>query len=264
MGLGLGRQLASPNVVATLFAAHLLEAAAPDLAVGLASGEQRAAFGFRSVGGGLVAADSGEVQLIVALGEQGLTVFTRETEGAVLHDARLLWASELETVRAAPTLLEVEGAVELAEAQVLLASLAAGLAAVAREAAVDYAKIREQFDQPIGGFQAIKHRCADMAMRALAAEDLVGFAAVAVSARRKDAALLAAAALNVALRAALLNAAANIQIHGGIGFSDECDAHRFLKRARLLEAIAGGSTAVRRRVLAVDASSDVANRAGPE
>ena len=264
MGLGLGRQLASPNVVATLFAAHLLEAAAPDLAVGLASGEQRAAFGFRSVGGGLVAADSGEVQLIVALGEQGLTVFTRETEGAVLHDARLLWASELETVRAAPTLLEVEGAVELAEAQVLLASLAAGLAAVAREAAVDYAKIREQFDQPIGGFQAIKHRCADMAMRALAAEDLVGFAAVAVSARRKDAALLAAAALNVALRAALLNAAANIQIHGGIGFSDESDAHRFLKRARLLEAIAGGSTAVRRRVLAVDASSDVANRAGPE
>ena len=257
MGLGLGRQLASPNVVATLFAARLLQAAAPDIAAALACGEQRAALGFRSNVGDLVAADAGEVQLIVALGEQGLTVFTREAEGALLHDARRLWASELETARAAPTLLEVDGAGELAEAQVLLASQAAGLAAVARDAAVDYAKIRTHFGQPIGAFQAVKHRCADMAMRALAAEDLVGFAAVALADRRKEAVLLAASALNVALRAALLNAASNIQIHGGIGFSEECDAHRFLKRARLLEAIAGGSAAVRRRVLAVDASQSV-------
>ena len=257
MGLGLGRQLASPNVVATLFAARLLEAAAPDIAAALACGERRAAFGFRSNDGGLVSVDAGEVQLIIALGEQGLTVFARETGGALLHEARLLWASELERVLAAPTLFEFEGGVDLGEAQVLLASQAAGLAAVARDAAVEYAKIREQFGQPIGAFQAVKHRCADMAMRALAAEDLVGFAAVAVGNKRKDAALLAAAALNMALRAALLNAASNIQIHGGMGFSEECDAHRFLKRARLLEAIAGGSAAVRRRVLAADASQGV-------
>ena len=257
MGLGLGRHLASLNVVATLFAARLLETAAPEVAAALACGDQRAAFGFHSYGGGLVAADAGEVQLIVALGEQELTVFRREGAGDRLHDAPRLWASELESLGAGPTLLRTERAIELAEAQVLLASHSAGLATIARDMAVDYAKIREQFGQPIGAFQAIKHSCADMAMRGLAAEDLVGFAAVAVSARRDDAALLAVTALNVALRAALRNAASNIQIHGGIGFSEECDAHRFLKRARLLEAIAGGSAAVRRRVLAAKASQGV-------
>jgi len=253
MGLGFGRQLASPTVVATLFAARLLEATVPERAVALATGDQRAAFGFRTAGGALLAADPADARLILALDDGKLTVVRRAPAEAVLHEARRLWASELETVRQPETVLEIEGGLEVAEAQVLLASLAAGAASVAREAAVDYAKVRQQFGQPIGAFQAVKHRCADMAMRALAAEDLVGFAAVALDDRRSDARLLAAAALNVALRAVQLNAASNIQVHGGMGFSDECDAHRFLKYGRLLEAIAGGAAAVRDRVLAADA-----------
>jgi alkylation response protein AidB-like acyl-CoA dehydrogenase len=91
-------------------------------------------------------------------------------------------------------------------------------------------------------------------MQALAATDLLSFAAVAVAGRDRNAPLLAAGALNVALRGALRNAEANIQIHGGMGFSQECTAHHVLKRARLIEAIAGRMSSVRRRVLQADFS----------
>jgi alkylation response protein AidB-like acyl-CoA dehydrogenase len=76
----------------------------------------------------------------------------------------------------------------------------------------------------------------------------VGFAAVAVDDGRSDAALQVECALWVAGSAALDNAGKNIQIHGGIGFSDEADPHLCLKRARLSVAIAGGLEAANRRI----------------
>jgi alkylation response protein AidB-like acyl-CoA dehydrogenase len=114
---------------------------------------------------------------------------------------------------------------------------------------VAYAKIREQFGQPIGGFQAIKHHCADMAARAEAAYSASVFAALSVVAGRSDATFQAASARIVAADAAIRNAATNIQVHGGIGFTAECDANLFLKRAHLLEKI-GGATRGQQRLLA--------------
>src|SRR3546814_1614186 len=105
------------------------------------------------------------------------------------------------------------------------AAALAGIAQAALQMGVDYAGLREQFGRPIGTFQAVKHHCANMAIAARCARDQVSFAAVAIDEGRADAALQVESALFVAGTAAIENAGKNIQIHGGIGFSDEADPH---------------------------------------
>lgn len=119
-------------------------------------------------------------------------------------------------------------------ATILIASQLAGIATATAAQSVEYAKDREQFGRPIGSFQAVKHRCADMAARAEAATSLSRYAALAVVDGRTDGAFHAQAAWTVASEAAVTNAQVNIQNHGGIGFTWEHTAHRFLTRAQFL------------------------------
>jgi alkylation response protein AidB-like acyl-CoA dehydrogenase len=118
---------------------------------------------------------------------------------------------------------------------------------------VAYAGTRAQFGRPIGSFQAVKHHCANMAGAARRARDQTCFAAVALDEGRADAALQVECALFVAGSAALDNAGKNIQIHGGMGFSDEADPHLLLKRAQLLSTIAGGLEAANERIANIKA-----------
>jgi alkylation response protein AidB-like acyl-CoA dehydrogenase len=115
----------------------------------------------------------------------------------------------------------------------------AGVAEAARDMAVSYAATRVQFGQLIGAFQAVKHACADMAMRAEAAAAQTFYAALLVTAGNADTASDVASARLIAGKAALDNAKANIQVHGGMGFTQECDAHLYLKRAQLFSALNG-------------------------
>lgn len=126
---------------------------------------------------------------------------------------------------------------------VLSAAEAAGIAERTQEMSVDYAKVREQFGRPIGTFQAIKHRCADMAVRAEVARSAVTYAAVALEEHTADAPLHAHIAKTLATDAAIQNATDNIQNHGGMGYTWESDAHLYLKRARMLEHVFGTRTA---------------------
>jgi alkylation response protein AidB-like acyl-CoA dehydrogenase len=122
--------------------------------------------------------------------------------------------------------------------QLLSAAYAVGCADAARDMAADYARLREQFDRPIGWFQALKHICSDMAVRAAAARSQLYFAACALDENAADVAFHVAAAKRLADQAALENGRANIQVHGGIGMTDEAAAHLPLKRAHLLQFIA--------------------------
>lgn len=134
-----------------------------------------------------------------------------------------------------------EGSVAIHTRMTLL--VAAELAGVARgclEASVKHAKEREQFGRPIGVNQAVKHACADMAVRAEAAAAQVTFAAAAYAGGHADRSLDASAALVVAADAAQRNAAANLQVHGGMGFTYEHDAHLYVKRAERLRLLLGG------------------------
>jgi alkylation response protein AidB-like acyl-CoA dehydrogenase len=134
-------------------------------------------------------------------------------------------------------------------AQVLLAARLIGLAEHACDLTVEYAKVRQQFGKPIGSFQAVKHRCADMVLRARLAWHQTALAGLKVQAAARDAALHAAAAKLIAAQAAHENARAAIQLHGAIGFQSECDVHWFMKRAHLYDQIGGGMQVQARRVM---------------
>ncbi|MGB8404242.1 MAG: acyl-CoA dehydrogenase [Mycobacterium sp.] len=120
----------------------------------------------------------------------------------------------------------------------VFAADALGIAKATTDAAVDYAKTREQFGQPIGAFQAVKHHCANMAVKTAVATASVWD----VSRSAPDDAdfeFVTTAAAASAFDAAIHNAELNIQIHGGMGFTWEHDAHIYLRRAITLAQLLG-------------------------
>lgn len=119
----------------------------------------------------------------------------------------------------------------------LLSATLSGIADAAAHMATEYAKIREQFGKPIGSFQAIGHACADAAMRSEAAQVQVLFSAIALRDGHPDARFQVASAARTAANAAFANATMNIHTHGGMGYSAECRAHLYLKRAVLLQRL---------------------------
>jgi 3-oxochol-4-en-24-oyl-CoA dehydrogenase len=126
-------------------------------------------------------------------------------------------------------------------ARALASAEAAGAASACAEMAAEYAKARVAFGRPIGQFQAVKHHCANMFAQsemALAASwDALRFVG-----EEQAAGLPVAAAAAVALPAALYCARLNIQVHGGIGFTWEHDAHLYFKRAKSSEILLGDAT----------------------
>jgi alkylation response protein AidB-like acyl-CoA dehydrogenase len=116
--------------------------------------------------------------------------------------------------------------------------------------AVEYAKIRHQFGRPIGSFQAIKHRCADLLLEVESLRSAVVYAAAAVAEDSPEVPVLAALVKALASDTYFHVAAENIQIHGGIGFTWEHDAHLFFKRAKASELFLGDATYHRERLAA--------------
>lgn len=245
-----GRYLMSPSVLATVIAGHVAwhaGSAAPDgnevpdwSRVALAiDARPDAAGGERDV----LTFDWGGKGLLLYWNDEGVGLFAPEAlasarnercfdeslslvSGRLSADKPHLWAP----AQTAPL---------AARANLLLAAALVGLAEQACDLAVDYAKVREQFGKPIGGFQAIKHRCADMAVRQRLSWYQTSLACLKLEAGADDAALQVASAKLLAAEAAHENGRACVQIHGGIGFQAECDAHWFLKRARVYDQAGG-------------------------
>jgi alkylation response protein AidB-like acyl-CoA dehydrogenase len=104
---------------------------------------------------------------------------------------------------------------------------------------VEYAKVREQFGQLIGSFQAIRHKCAEMLMEVENSHSAVYYAAWALEAGAEDAAMAASVAKSYVSESARRVCGESIQAHGGIGFTWEYDLHLFFKRAKSLEVMFG-------------------------
>lgn len=122
------------------------------------------------------------------------------------------------------------------EGAALIAAMSVGIASACVGQAVAYAKDRKQFGRVIGSFQAVKHICADMLVRAEVARAAVYAAGVMLDdPSAGDAARAVAGARLLAAEAAVSNGKANIQVHGGMGYTWEVDAHLYLKRAVLLQ-----------------------------
>ena len=126
-------------------------------------------------------------------------------------------------------------------ATVLLAALQCGNAEATRDMSVEYAKIREQFGRPIGSFQAISHMVVDMALRCEQAWTQLCVGALSLAEGQRDARFHVSSAAVLANRAAIENARANIQVHGGIAMTQAHNANYFLKRSHVVETLLGGS-----------------------
>lgn len=129
------------------------------------------------------------------------------------------------------------------------AAMLLGIAETALGLIVEYAKVRETFGRKIGTYQAVRHVCADMALRAEAARCQLWSAAAAFKERRADAPAHLDAAKHLANRAAVMNADVDIQLHGGIGVTDEHDAHLLLKHSLVLARLFGSKRALLARLL---------------
>lgn len=253
-----GRHLVDPAALALELGAFVaVQAADEDLARQIACGTIRVGLA-NATGPAALLQGPAEFHLIDAADAHLVLVWT--DEGAALY--RTAAFADVRTVRGLdgavalsrgflPGDIEpqvcVSGIAPAIRARVLVASMLVGIAEATRDMAVNYALVREQFGKTIGSFQAIKHFCADMATRAEAAYAQVVFAAL--SSQNPDAAFQAQAAQIVAIQAAELNALKNIQVHGGIGFTAECNAHLFLKRTHLLMRLQGGLSAARGMLL---------------
>jgi alkylation response protein AidB-like acyl-CoA dehydrogenase len=124
-------------------------------------------------------------------------------------------------------------------AAVCLASEQVGGAQRVLDMAVGYAKVRTQFGQLIGSFQAIKHKCADMLVHVESAKSAAYQAAASAAANADDLPITASLAKAYCSDAYFAAAAENIQIHGGIGFTWEHPAHLYYKRAKSSELLFG-------------------------
>jgi alkylation response protein AidB-like acyl-CoA dehydrogenase len=139
------------------------------------------------------------------------------------------------------------------------AALSAGLTALAAEQvggarramemSVEYAKIREQFGRPIGSFQAIKHKCADMLLEVESSTSAAYAAGAAIDEGSTEAVLLASLAKSYCSEAFFHVAAETIQVHGGIGFTWEHPAHLYFRRAKSSEMLFGNPASHRERIL---------------
>jgi alkylation response protein AidB-like acyl-CoA dehydrogenase len=130
----------------------------------------------------------------------------------------------------------------LDQAAVALCNEMVGGAQYVLDESVQYAKDRVQFGRPIGSFQAIKHKCADMLLETESAKSAAYYAAWAAAEDNDELPVVASLAKAYCSDAYFHAAAENIQIHGGIGFTWEHDAHLYFKRAKSSEILFGDAT----------------------
>jgi alkylation response protein AidB-like acyl-CoA dehydrogenase len=137
----------------------------------------------------------------------------------------------------------------LRRASVALANEQVGVAEFAMDMAVQYAKDRVAFGRPIGSFQAIKHKCADLLVAVESAKSAAHIAAQAVATNSPELVEVAEIAASFCSEACLLAGHENIQIHGGIAYTWEYPAHLYYKRAKSSELLFG-DTIYHRELLA--------------
>ncbi|MGE2714120.1 acyl-CoA dehydrogenase [Mycolicibacterium litorale] len=182
----------------------------------------------------------GEDVIVVTASAPGVTVDTPPGLDPSRRSARVT----LTGVEVTPAdVLAGAASLMLAYARAVCAAEAVGGAQDCLEAAVEYAKVREQFGRTIGTFQAVKHHLANMLVAAEAATATVWDAARAAVADEDEFRMMAACAASLAFDAYVHNAELNIQVHGGIGFTWEHDAHLHLRRALTLRGLLGGRQA---------------------
>jgi alkylation response protein AidB-like acyl-CoA dehydrogenase len=129
------------------------------------------------------------------------------------------------------------------------ATLMTGISGAVLEATVDYVKQRQQFGKPVGSFQAIKHRCADMMVALNSSRSAAYYAAWAFANESKDLAKAISIAKSFCGDSSRFICDQGIQLHGGMGFTWDLGLHFYLRRAKMLEYAYGDASYHRKRLL---------------
>jgi alkylation response protein AidB-like acyl-CoA dehydrogenase len=261
----LGRAVAPVPFLPSVLAATILEhAGSPEQCQrwlpGLASGETTGALG---------RAENGLADFVIGAVGAEVIVLLRGNRGARLltaEQADVSPVASIDPTRSAARVAAAEDAGEelagdvpagVDRALVAVSSELVGVSARALEMTVAYVKERHQFGVPVGAYQAVSHRCAQMLLETEKARSTAAFAAWTADSdpgRLAEAASMAKAAASDAGREVTAGA---IQMHGGIGFTWEADVHWLYKRAQLDAALLGGARHHRARlggILAVGAN----------
>lgn len=240
----LGRALASPSLLSTSMAAYALaRCEAANVLPGLLDGSVRVAPTLRLASSDgtrrYMAFDARGCDYVLFISNTRVELYEwrepAQENGAMPLDEAVSLDIVSHPGKSVLELTDNQGAIRRLN-WALCSAYLAGIAEVATELAVEHAKTRKQFGRQIGAFQAVKHACADMALRAEAAWAQVSFASAGSDPMDEQ----FAAAFIVAARAAAENAAKCIQLHGGMGFTSEMGIHHLLKRAHLMRQLGGG------------------------
>jgi len=260
----LGRSLAPVPFLGSVMAATLIEHAGSEeqrerWLGGLASGELTGAAGDAREGVAALVPGGADAGVFVLVEDGGARVLGRD-------EANVTAVASIDSTRPAA---RVEGAGEalpgdpvagggaaaaIDRALIAVAAELVGVCDRALEMTVAYVKERRQFGTPVGAYQAVSHRCAQMLLDTESARAAVSFAAWTADAdpeRLGEAAAMAKAAASDAGREVT---AAAIQLHGGIGFTWEADVHWLYKRAQLDAALLGGGRTHRARLARIAAA----------
>jgi alkylation response protein AidB-like acyl-CoA dehydrogenase len=264
-----GRHLLSLGALGVTLACRIAAAAGrEDIVESLAAGHGRVAIANPRGPASVAASSSGSFHLLEGRGAEWVVAWS-DGGGALFRADQFDVANDILAMDSHMTLLRAElrsaepeafvpASVDdiACRALVLISAYAVGIAEATRDESVEYAKVREQFGQPIGKFQAVKHRCADMAIRAEVAYCQATYAALAFGDMLEDRALQIVGAKILATDTALRNSADNIHTHGAFGFTAEANAHLFLKRAHTLDFLGGGLRDQKRTMLRLKTRSD--------
>jgi alkylation response protein AidB-like acyl-CoA dehydrogenase len=214
----------------------------------IASGEARGTVGVVTNGEAPLVPDADSAALIVLVDGDSATVLesgSAEVEQRDTIDSTRRFAS----VRAnGGDALTGDVQAGLDRAEIALAAELVGVAQWAMETAVEYAKDRKQFDRPIGSYQAVAHRCAQMMLETESARSAVYYSGWTADNEPETVPLAASMAKAYSADAGWRVTASSLQVHGGIGFTWEHDLHFFIKRARTNGYLLGSARSHRDRV----------------
>ena len=215
---------------------------------GLASGELRGTVGLVKGGEARLVPDAAEADLIVLAGEDGAFVAERSGAEVEAFDA-LDGIRRFGRVRADGG-EQLPGDVQPALDRICVALAAenVGVGQRAMEMAVDYARERKQFDRPIGSYQAVSHRCAQMLLEVEGSRSAAYYAAWCADSEPESLAQAASMAKAYASDSGWRVCTSSLQVHGGIGFTWEHDLHFYLKRAKTNALMFGSAAEHRERV----------------
>jgi alkylation response protein AidB-like acyl-CoA dehydrogenase len=264
----LGYSLAPLPFLSNAAAGLVLQAAGSDeqkerWLPGIASGDARGTVGIvKEDGEAKLVPDADSAAVILLLGHDGAQVLEQgqaEIEPVATMDATRRFARVRAGGEGEP--LEGDRVPGISRVAVALAAELTGIAQRALDMSVDYARERKQFGRPIGSYQAVSHRCAQMLLETEGARSASYYGAWAADAEPETLPLAACMAKAYASDAGWRVCTSALQVHGGIGFTWEHDLHFFLKRAKVDALLYGSAREHRDSVAALSRAKETATSA---